>query len=104
MLRYAGEPPHGDSYHHATVDGVPLPGFVWGARFAFSADSRHLACSWMAARFERRTIVIDLPARRYCVLPRALVDFAFRWPTLIGCGDAAGQDYAFDGCERWTPF
>ena len=103
-LYYAGEPPHGDSYHQAEIDGVPFPGLVWGGNFAFAPDGAHLACGWMPERYARRTVVIDLAARRYCVLPRYLADFAFRWPVLVGCGDAAGLEHRFSGSERWTLF
>lgn len=103
-LLYVGEPPHGDSYHCAEIDGVPLPGWVWGGNFAFTPDGTHLACSWMAARFERRTIVIDLAGRCYCVLPRVFADFEFRGPDLIGCGSAAGLEHRFAGSERWKRF
>lgn len=37
-LAYIGEPPHGDSYHRATIDGVAFPGEVWGCLFAFSTS------------------------------------------------------------------
>jgi hypothetical protein len=103
-LLYAGEPPHGDSYHRAEIDGVPFPGWIWGGNFAFAPDGAHVACGWMAARYERKTVVIDLGGRRYYVLPRYLVDFVFRWPMLVGCGGASGLDYRFEGGERWKPF
>lgn len=103
-LVYEGEPPHGDSYHRAEIDGAPLPGWVWAGNVAFAPDGTHLACGWMAERVERRTIVIDMAGRRYCVLPRYLGDFAFRWPALIGCGSATGLEYRFEGGERWIVF
>ena len=28
-LCYAGEPPHGDSYHNVAIDDRPFPGFAW---------------------------------------------------------------------------
>jgi hypothetical protein len=104
VLPYAGEPPHGDSYHELLIDGVKLPGLVWGCNFAFSADSRFLAASWMAERYERRTIVVDVQQRRYAVLPDYLLDFEFRWPVLVGVGATAPLSYAFDGREIWVAF
>ena len=104
VLRYAGEPPHGDSFHEATIDGRKLPGLTWGSNFAFSADSGFLAASWMAERYERRTIVVDLRRRLFFVLPVYICDFAFHWPELKGAGADAGLDFRFEGAEAWTPF
>lgn len=104
ILRYAGEPPHGDSFHDVEVDGVRLPGLAWGCNFAFTADSRFIAASWMATRYERHTIVVDISGRRYFVLPIYIHDFSFRWPTLAGIGSDDGLRFKFDGTEVWTPF
>jgi hypothetical protein len=103
-LRYAGKPLHGDSFHELEVGGAKLPGLVWGCNFAFTADSRFCAASWMAKRYERRTIAIDVPGRRYFVLPVYVHDFTFHWPTLTGVGTDAGLRFEFDGAEVWTPF
>ncbi len=104
-LTYVGEPPHGDSYHRATIDGAAFPGEVWGCLFAFSACSRHLVFSWMAKRYERRTVVVDLQDRRYCALPCYFYRFSVRWPTIVGEGEqSAGKDYTFSGTEEWLPY
>ena len=104
-LIYAGEPPHGDSYHRASIDGVAFPGEVWGGLFAFSACSRHLVFSWMSKRFERRTVVVDLQDRRYFVLPGYIDQFSVRWPAVVGEGKlSAGQEYTFDGGEHWLSY
>lgn len=103
-LRYVGEPPHGDSFHELTLGEARLPGYVWGCIFAFSADSRFCAASWMAKLFERRTIVIDVTGRRYFVLPVYIHDFAFHWPTLTGVRASTGLRFEFDGTEVWTAF
>jgi hypothetical protein len=103
-LLYAREPPFGDSYHEALVDGVKLPGFMWGCMFAFTPDGRFFAGSWMERLYERRTIVIDGFDHCYFVLPVYIYDFSFRWPLIQGVNDARDLSYAFHGRERWTAF
>jgi len=103
-LRYVGEPPHGDSFHELSVDGRRLPGFAWGCYFGVSPCSRHLAASWMAKLYERKTVVIDMEERRFAVLPIYISSFTFHWPCLEGVGLAIGQRYEFVGSEEWTPF
>lgn len=103
-LRYVDEPPRGDSYLELRVDDRKLPGFVWGCMFAVDACSRYLASSWMAERYERKTVVIDLEQHRFTVLPVHIADFEFHWPLLDGRGIAAGRQYEFDGSEVWKPF
>jgi hypothetical protein len=103
-LPYVGEPPHGDSFHELNVDGTKLPGFAWGRRFAFTSDSRYLAASWMAKRYERRTIIIDVDRRRFVVLPTYIHDFAFQGLTLEGMGADQGLRFDLGGTEAWTSF
>ena len=104
-LIYAGEPPHGDSYHRAIVDGVAFPGEVWGGLFAFSACSRHLVFSWMSKRFERRTVVVDLQDRRYFVLPGYIDQFSVCWPSVVGEGKlSTGKGCTFGGTKHWLPY
>lgn len=103
-LRYAGEPPHGDSYHEVEVDGARLPGFAWGCDFAFTPDSRYVAASWMAALYDRRTIVIDVEKRLFFVLPLYIRKFRFIWPVLQGVGGAQSLSFRFDGSEVWSAF
>ena len=104
-LTYIGEPPHGDSYHRATIDGVAFPGEVWGCLFAFSTCSRHLVFSWMAKRYERRTAVVDLQKKHYFVLPWYLYRFSVHWPTIVGEGEWSGvKDYTVGGTELWLPY
>ena len=104
-LTYVGEPPHGDSYHRATIDGAAFPGEAWGCLFAFSACSRHLVFSWMAKRYERCTVAVDLQDRRYFVLPHHLCSFSVRWPTIVGEGEQlVGKDYTLNGSEGWLPY
>lgn len=103
-LGYVGEPPHGDSVHELSVDGRKLPGFAWGCKFAVDPHGRYLAASWMAQRHERKTIVVDMQARRFTVLPVYIGDFVFNWPRLVGAGQAAGSRYEFTGQEEWTGF
>jgi hypothetical protein len=104
QLDYVGEPPHGDSYHDAYIDGTKLPGFVWGCTSAFTPDGNYWVASWMPRLFERRTVAVDLANRCYFVLPRYIADFAFRWPKLSGAGTSVGLDYTFDGSESWMRF
>jgi hypothetical protein len=73
-LLYAGEPPHGDSYHTIKIDGDTFPGFAWGCIFSISDDSRYLAFSWMATYIDRKTIVVDLESYSYFVLPKYVCD------------------------------
>ena len=104
-LRYAGEPPHGDSYHSAAIDGRPFPGHVWGCQFAVTGDSHYLAFSWKPSGYERKTVVVDLLAQRYCVLPDYIYDYRFIWPVIH---DSAKHDkgvsYHFTGEETWFTY
>lgn len=103
-LPYVGELPHGDSIHDLRVDGRKLPGFAWGRNFAVDPSARYLAASWMAQRFESRTIVIDMDKRKFTTLPNYIDDFVFKWPRLEGVGDPAAPSYEFTGQEGWTEF
>ena len=100
-IRYAGEPPHGDSYHRVTIDERTFPGFAWGCMFAFSPCSRYTAFSWMAALYERKTVVVDIEHSRYTVLPRYIQDFVFRWPELLGVGNPQGATCVVDASAHW---
>lgn len=101
-LLYAGEPPHGDSYHRLNIDGKKFPGYVWGCLFACSKDSHYLTLSWMAKLVERKTVVIDLEAQKYFVLPEYIHSFKLSWPIVHG----TSQDirYEFSGGEIWIPY
>jgi hypothetical protein len=103
MLIYDGEPPHGDSYHRASIDGKAYPGHVWGCMFAFSSCSRYLAFSAMPAKFERRTALVDLEEGSYFLLPQYIHQFELDWPRIIGNGPiSAGISYVFNGIEVWS--
>jgi hypothetical protein len=108
---YEGEPPHGDSFHRAVVDGVRLPGFLWGGSFAWNPNSQFLIVSWMAAKFERRTLVIDVTVMAYFALPDYFSDFQASFPVVreVRTAGAASSQIAerlftFTGNERWTSF
>lgn len=105
LSRYAGEPPHGDSFHRLQIDGRDFPGHAWGCSFAFSACSRYCVFSWMAQRYERRTAVVDLDRAAYFTLPDYFPDFALQWPT-VSCRARAGaqRSYTVSGHEVWTSF
>jgi hypothetical protein len=101
-LPYEGEPPHGDSYHSASVGGVALPGLFWGGMFAFSGSSRYFVGSWMPQKFGRHTIIIDLEANRYFVLPNYIFNFRVVWPAIVGVGELSqGAEFTFGGSEQW---
>ncbi len=101
-LTYEGEPPHGDSYHALQIDGRTFPGYAWGCLFAFTADSKHLGCSWMEHLFERKTVVIDLLKQRYFVLPKYIYNFTIDWPRVVGSREHdKGEAYIFTGQETW---
>lgn len=104
LLLYAGEPPHGDSYHEASIDGRKLPGHVWGGMFGFDSSGRYLACGWMPRPFERRTIVIDITRARLFALPTYMPHFTVAWPSLKGAIDSPERGYTFGGRERWRRF
>lgn len=93
-LRYAGEPPHGASFYAGRIDGVPVPGFFWAGALGFSVDSRFFIGGWMPARYARKTLVVDIAARRYLVLPLYLRSFTFHWPVLQGVGADTANAYA----------
>lgn len=99
---YAGEPPHGDSCHHLEADGAPLPGHAWGGNFAWSPCSRWFVCAWMAERWARQTIVVDVEARRYAVLPEYFHDFAVHPPVITEV--PSGRTYAFRGSKAWRAY
>lgn len=101
-LLYAGEPPHGDSYHKLTVDGKKFPGYAWGCLFAYSKDSRYLALSWMEKLVERKTVVIDSETRKYFVLPEYIHSFNLVWPVLHSTSQET--KYEFDGSETWIAY
>ena len=101
-LAYEGEPPHGDSYHRAVIDGHAFPALVWGCMFTFSACSRYLVLGAMFKKWERLTLVIDLETRRYCALPAYIHETAVQWPSIVGVGSTSeGKRYTFSGGERW---
>lgn len=64
-LTYAGEPPHGDSYHQMKIDGLSVMGFFWGCNFLFPSEQNYAVCPWMSKLFERKTIIIDLTNMKY---------------------------------------
>ena len=103
-LPYLGEPPHGDSFHSLTIDGAPLPGYLWGSHFVSTADSRYLAGDWMAERFERKTIVIDISARRYLVLPKRVPGLRFDGWTLLGDGQRQIEGFEIEDSQGWMAF
>jgi hypothetical protein len=105
ILRYVDEPPHGDSYHRAWIDGRAFPGFFWGAYFGFTPDSRFFAGSWMSDLYDRQTTVVDLFEQRYLVLPDHIPQFVFDWPKLTNVCDSAGSaEFQFSDGEHWVPY
>lgn len=99
-LIYDGEPPHGDSYHRATMDGKVYPCHIWGCMFGFS-----LAFSAMPKKFERRTAVVDFVMLRYFLLPEYIYQFDFSWPLLSGTGPKyEGMSYNFHCHGQWFQF
>ena len=98
-LIYAGEPPHGDSYHVLKVNGKKLPGFAWGCLFGFSKDSRYLVFSWMEKLFERKTMVLDCNQEKYFVLPEYIHSFSVNWPFIKE--NKGESSYVFSGSEQW---
>lgn len=104
-ITYAGEPPHGDSYHSLSINGKKFPGYVWGCLFAFSSDSRYLVCSWMEKLTERKTVVIDCVSQNYFVLPEYIYKFSINWPKIVGIdGKWDGLGYEFTGNEAWSSY
>ncbi|MDQ8028987.1 MAG: hypothetical protein REJ23_09680 [Brevundimonas sp.] len=97
---YVGEPPHGDSFHALTINGARLPGHVWGSRFAAAPDGRYLAVQWMRKMYERQTLVIDIEARRYLVLPTPVQDFRFDGVVLRG----DGRSFDVEDSDGWIAF
>jgi hypothetical protein len=102
-LQYEGEPPHGDSYHVATVAGRRFPGYAWGCTFSMSACSSFVAFSWMQKKFERLTVVIDVRLGRYFVLPQYIYYPSVKWPSILDAtaSERDQQRYVFDGSENW---
>jgi hypothetical protein len=69
LLSYAGEPPHGDSYHQILVNGTRVPGLAWAGTFAWSPCSRYFVVEWMKVKYERKIAVVDVYAERLFILP-----------------------------------
>jgi hypothetical protein len=104
-LIYAGEPPHGDSFHHGKINGTAFPGYLWGCMFAFSSCSRYAVFSWMLKLYDRQTVVVDIQTKRYFVLPEYLYDFNVHWPSIIGIGKLwSSKQYSFSGHEHWFSY
>jgi hypothetical protein len=110
-LLYVGEPPRGDSFHSIGIDGRSLPGYAWGGSFVFSPCSRYVVFDWMAQRFERRTLVADMDAGRYFVLPHYIHRSGIAWPAITGfeLGSGIGEPteplrYTFTGSEQWLDY
>jgi hypothetical protein len=105
IIKYVGEPPHGDSYHSMSVNGNSFPGYIWGCLFAFSSDSRYLVCSWMSKLVERKTVVIDCINQKYFVLPEYIYIFSVQWPKVSGV-EGKWKDilYEFTGTETWLSY
>lgn len=105
IIKYVGEPPHGDSYHSMSINKKPFPGYVWGGLFAFSSDSRYFVCSWMSKLIERKTIVIDCIENKYFVLPEYIHSFNIKWPLINESGETSGnKSYYFSGDEQWISY
>lgn len=81
QLPYAGEPPHGDSYHNLFIESKTIRGYVWSGYLLWSACGRYFTCDWlegMAGHFQgrvwystqvtRATVVIDTALLRFKVL------------------------------------
>lgn len=104
VIKYKGEPPHGDSYHTIEIDEIKFPGFAWAGRFGFSSDGRYFVCGWMEKPYERKTIIIDCQSRRYFVLPISIHNFEIRWPSIAGINSCSDLSYTFEGQEEWGTF
>ena len=105
IIKYIGEPPHGDSYHSMSINENDFPGFAWGCLFAFSSDSRYLVCSWMCKWVERKTVVVDCVNKKYFVLPEYIYNFSIQWPKIIGVeGKSKNISYEFTGDEAWLNY
>lgn len=106
-LSYAGEPPHGDSYHRVTIDGKKFPWLAWGCNFAFTSSSTHLVFSAMKETISRYTMVVDLKQSKYFVLPSYIYEFRLEWPRIEPAGHSLKEKiepYCFNGQEMWTTF
>jgi hypothetical protein len=47
LLSYAGEPPHGDSYHKLTIGAKTIRGFVWSSEIQWSQCRNYFTCDWL---------------------------------------------------------
>ena len=75
LMKYIGEPPHGDSYHQIELNGKLLKGYYWGCMFLFPSMQRYMVASWMEKLFERKTIIVDFKLKLYTVLDKYWYDF-----------------------------
>ncbi|MCK6540099.1 MAG: hypothetical protein L6Q26_08570 [Anaerolineales bacterium] len=83
VLEYADEIRFGPAYYHLKVDNISFGGRVFGDSFLWSPDSRFFAVQEWETTGETlgpktRLLLIDLEARRECVLSR--VDGGFIVP------------------------
>lgn len=83
IIKYLGEPPHGDSYHKLTINNIECPGFAWGCNFAINRGCNFLALSWMEKLYDRKTIIIDIDNMMYGVLGSYVYDFKFEKEYLV---------------------
>jgi hypothetical protein len=80
-LPYAGEPPHGDSYHKLIIDSKTIRGYVWSNYFVWSKCGRYFTCDWLEGMkgyyrgntwvptdVLRATIVADTQLLRYRIV------------------------------------
>jgi len=80
-LFYAGEPPHGDSYHELIIDSKTIRGFIWSGYLLWSPCGRYFTCDWLEGmggyrdgaawcftQTLRGTIVVEPKHLRYRVL------------------------------------
>lgn len=89
-LIYETEPPHGDSLHRLILDGRRFPGRVWGRYFTCSTDGDRFGFSWAPAGFESRSVVVDLPARRFAILGLYMAHFLIAGNDVVGQGANEG--------------
>lgn len=104
IMRYAGEPPHGDSYHELTADDRKVPGWFWGDYVAFG-QSRYFIGSWMGQKFERKTAIVDLELREFCELPVYLPGkMSVHWPVIASTFEGQAATYVVTGQEQWQGY
>lgn len=67
FLPYAGEPPHGDSYHKLIINNKTVERCLWCGLFVWSPTGSYFACNYDGIK-TRNIIVVDVDKLKYRIV------------------------------------